>query len=218
MNNEERGTVAEETSRERRNRRMREQILDTARSIVLESSVDGLSLREVARRLDYSPGALYTYFPDKDALLDALTTGVFEALGSYLERVPEDLPAAERLNQLGRAYLDFATENPEQYLLVFTRITAPATMRFEERAATPYPWSIVVEACQAGVEAGELATAKGYGGREIFFHFFALHHGLAMLRLTRMRALPQEVFGLISVAVRNAYVRSLASGVEKERS
>jgi AcrR family transcriptional regulator len=210
--------MSEESTRERRSRRTREQILATARELVLESGVDGLSLREVARRLDYSPGALYTYFPDTDALLDALTAGVFEELGRYFERVPGELPAAERLDRLGRAYLDFATENPEQYLLVFTRIAAPATTRFDEREATPYPWSIVVEACQAGVESGELATAEGYGGREIFFHFFALHHGLAMLRLTRMRALPEEVFGPIGVAVRDAYVRSLTSGDQKERS
>lgn len=52
-------------------------------------------------------------------------------------------------------------------------------MRFDERAATPYPWSLVVEACQAGVVSGELATVEGYGGREIFFHFFAT----ALLRL-----------------------------------
>ena len=210
--------MAEESTRERRNRRMREQILETARALVLEAGVDGLSLREVARRLDYSPGALYTYFPDKDALLDALTAGVFEGLGTSFERVPADLPAAERLDGLGRAYLEFAVENPEQYLLVFTRIAAPTTTRFDEREAAPYPWSIVVEACAAGVESGELATAEGYGGREIFFHFFALHHGLAMLRLTRMRALPEEVFGPIGVAVRDAYVRSLTSGVEKEQS
>jgi AcrR family transcriptional regulator len=210
--------MTDESTRERRSRRTREQILETARALVLETGVDGLSLREVARRLDYSPGALYTYFADKDALLDAMTAGVFEGLGRYFERVPEGLPAPRRLDGLGVAYLDFATENPEQYLLVFTRIAAPATMRFDEREATPYPWSIVVEACQAGVEADELATTEGYGGREIFFHFFALHHGLAMLRLTRMRALPDEVFGPIGVAVRDAYVRSLTSGGQKERS
>ncbi len=210
--------MADESTRERRSRRMREQILATARELVLESGVDGLSLREVARRLDYSAGALYTYFPDKDALLDALTAGVFEELGRYFERVPEDLPAAERLDGLGRAYLDFAGENPEQYLLVFTRIAAPATQRLDEIGQAPYPWSIVVEACRAGVESGQLATADGYGGREIFFHFFALHHGLAMLRLTRMRALPEEVFGPIGVAVRDAYLRSLTSGDKKERS
>ena len=153
--------MAEESTRERRGRRMREQILATAREIVLESGVDGLTLREVARRLDYSPGALYTYFPDKDALLDALTAGVFEELGRYFERVPRGSPRRRAAGGLGRAYLDFATENPEQYLLVFTRIAAPATTRFDEREATPYPWSIVVEACQAGVEAGRAGHRRG---------------------------------------------------------
>jgi AcrR family transcriptional regulator len=212
------GDMEEESTRERRGRRLREQILETAREIVLESGVDGLSLREVARRLDYSAGALYTYFADKDALLDALTAGVFEELGRYFERVPADLPPAERLARLGRAYLDFAGENPEQYLLVFTRIAAPVTTRFDELEAAPYPWSIVVQTCHAGVVAGDLATAEGYGGREIFFHFFALHHGLAMLRLTRMRALPPQVFGPISDAVRDAFARGLVSGDPKERS
>lgn len=210
--------MAEESTRERRSRRMREQILGTARELVLESGVEGLSLREVARRLDYSPGALYTYFPDKDALLDALTGGVFESLGRYFERVPRDLPVPQRLAELGRAYLDFAAENPEQYLLVFTRIAAPASMRFDEREAAPYPWSLVVDTCHAGVESGELATSEGYLGREIFFHFFALHHGLAMLRLTRMRSLPPEVFDPISDSVRDAFARSLVSRDPKERS
>ena len=210
--------MSEESTRERRSRRTREQILQTARGIVLELGVDGLSLREVARRLDYSPGALYTYFADKDALVDAMTAGVFQELGGYFERVPEELPAAERLAALGRAYLDFAAENPEQYLLVFTRIAAPATQRFDEIGQAPYPGSVVVETCEAGVTSGELATAEGYLGREIFFHFFALHHGLAMLRLTRMRALPEEVFGPIATAVRGAYLRSLTSGDTEEES
>ncbi len=207
-----------ESTRERRNRRTREQILATAREIVLESGVDGLSLREVARRLDYSPGALYTYFADKDALVDALTAGVFGELGRYFERVPQDLPVPERLAALGRAYLDFASESPEQYLLVFTRFAAPATQRFDELGQAPYPWSIVVETCHAGVVSGELATTEGYLGREIFFHFFALHHGLAMLRRPRMRALTEEVIGPISDAVRDAFARSVVSGDPKERS
>lgn len=210
--------MSESSTRERRNRRMRQRILETARGIVLESGVDGLSLREVARRLDYSPGALYTYFPDKDALIDAMTAGVFEELGGYFERVSDDLPVIERLAALGRAHLDFAARNSEQYLLVFTRIAAPASQRFDELEQAPYPWSIIAETCHAGVVSGELATAEGYLGREIFFHFFALHHGLAMLRLTRMRALPDEVFEPIATAVRDAYLRSLRVGKTQERT
>jgi AcrR family transcriptional regulator len=43
------------TPRQRRAMNTRQSILDAAREIISERGVYGLSLREVARRIDYSP-------------------------------------------------------------------------------------------------------------------------------------------------------------------
>ena len=78
--------------RDRRRLATRAEILAAARELLLEVGPEGLSLRQVARRADFSPAALYTYFPSKDSLVASLFEESFERLYDYLRRVPADLP------------------------------------------------------------------------------------------------------------------------------
>ncbi|HYN17599.1 MAG TPA: TetR/AcrR family transcriptional regulator [Actinomycetes bacterium] len=50
----------------------REPVLEAARRIADEDGVDRLTMRRLAAELGVMPNALYTYFPHKEALLDAL--------------------------------------------------------------------------------------------------------------------------------------------------
>jgi TetR/AcrR family tetracycline transcriptional repressor len=50
----------------------RESVLGAARRIADEEGVDRLTMRRLASELGVMPNALYTYFPHKEALLDAL--------------------------------------------------------------------------------------------------------------------------------------------------
>lgn len=110
-------------SRERRERRFdqtRSEILAAARAVMLEVGAARLSLREVARRAQFSPAALYTYFSGRDEIIDALTTESFRLLSTYLDAVPNGLPPDERLVQLGMAYMSFAEENPADLLCILS--------------------------------------------------------------------------------------------------
>jgi AcrR family transcriptional regulator len=200
-----------ETTRGRRQRRQREDVLAVAADLLLQRGVDRFSLRELARRTDYTPGALYNFFPGKQALLDELTERVFERFDAYLGAVSSDLPVAERLAQLSDAYMRFAEEHGEEYQLVFTRIPAPGSTSFDDADAVPRPWSHLVDACRDGAIGGDLKARSHEAARVVFFQFFALHHGLAMLRLTRMKALPPQVFEPLAEAVRADFVRGLLS-------
>jgi AcrR family transcriptional regulator len=66
----------------------------------------------VARRADFSPAALYTYFASKDSLIASLFAESFERLDVCLRRVPGDLSPDRRLVELGLAYMEFATDSP----------------------------------------------------------------------------------------------------------
>src|SRR3954454_22798393 len=58
--------------RQRRRQESIEEVLDHAVEIMAEQGVAGLSIGEIARRMDIRPPSLYVYFPSKNALYDAL--------------------------------------------------------------------------------------------------------------------------------------------------
>ena len=103
---------------ERRHAETRDDILVAAREVLLERGAADLSLREIARRAGYSPGALYKYFEDKGDLIRVLADAAMSALVGAFETVPEGLPPDERAVEIGMAYLDFARSHPEDVELI----------------------------------------------------------------------------------------------------
>lgn len=103
---------------ERRRAETRDDILAAAREVLLERGAADLSLREIARRAGYSPGALYKYFDDKGDLIRALADGAMSALVAAFATVPDELPPDERAVEMGMAYLAFARTHPEDVELI----------------------------------------------------------------------------------------------------
>lgn len=103
---------------EERRGETRDDILAAAREVLLERGATDLSLREIARRAGYSPGALYKYFKDKGDLVGVLADGAMSALAGAFETVPEGLSPDERAVEIGMAYLDFARSHPEDVELI----------------------------------------------------------------------------------------------------
>jgi AcrR family transcriptional regulator len=104
--------------RERRHLDTRDEILAAAREVLLERGAADLSLREIARRASFSPGALYKYFDSKDDLVSALADRAMAAMLERFAKVPPELPPDERVVAMGLAYLDFARENPEDISII----------------------------------------------------------------------------------------------------
>lgn len=67
----------------------RERVLDGALLLIEEKGLSGMSLHQLAKHLGYTVGALYRYFPSKDALLAELQSRSLRTLGLAMERVLE---------------------------------------------------------------------------------------------------------------------------------
>jgi AcrR family transcriptional regulator len=63
-----------------RSRATVERILAAARSVLVERGYDGASTNQIAAAAAVSPGTLYQYFPDKEAILDRVVERVVEEL------------------------------------------------------------------------------------------------------------------------------------------
>ena len=175
--------MIEPTPRERRHQKTKQAILQAAQDIIAEKGVNGLSLREIAQRIDYSPAGLYEYFNNKDDIIMAVCVEEFAQFSAYLDRVPPNLSPAERIIQLGQAYLDFSRNNPERFLFIFT------TVPFDKGSITNLtaentPYNILREAVQAYVEAEKIVLPAEYTIDDVTYIFWAKVHGMAMLQQT----------------------------------
>ncbi len=100
---------------------LRRALLHAGLALVAERGVDGLTLREVARRAGVSRAAPYHHFADKSALVAALAERGFEELEAALRAVAEGEPGTplDRLRRLGVGYVRYAVEHPATFRLLF---------------------------------------------------------------------------------------------------
>lgn len=172
--------------RERRHQKTKATILQAARELISERGLEGLSLRELARRTDYSPSGLYEYFESKEAIINEISTEGFARLAEYLKRAPVSLSPSARLVEMGLAYLDFARDHPEHFMLIFTNFTFKGTSS-DDPIESDSPYHILLQAVQVAIDAEEFKPQEGYSLEEIAYSLWSLVHGMAMLRQTYLR-------------------------------
>ena len=178
--------MTKRTAREKRHERTRDEILNAALALILEDGIDKLSMRELARRVDYSPAGLYEYFGSKDELISAVCLEGDSRLASYLKAVSADLPLRDYLVEIGLAYVRFARQNPAHFTMLFTR-RVPDIVRLPEDHDLTHPedsFSILLHAVKRGIAEGLLATTEWYGPIEISYSLWAMVHGMATLQVT----------------------------------
>jgi AcrR family transcriptional regulator len=171
------------TPRERRHQKTKQAILQAAQDIITEKGIDGLSLREIANRIDYSPAGLYEYFGSKDDIIAAVCLEEFQRFSGYLNRVPTNLSPVKRIIQLGQAYLDFAKENPQHFMLVFTMIP-PAKVSSRVFLAEGTPFAILRQSVETYIEAENIPLPDEYAVDDVAYILWAKIHGMAMLQQT----------------------------------
>lgn len=99
-------------------------LLATARHILSEDGVDGLSMRKLADRVGVSRTAPYHHFKDKNALLCQIAIEGFEhqkQLMSQIETEQSTLSDRDLFEHYMLSYIRFAEQNPETYDLMYGR-------------------------------------------------------------------------------------------------
>ena len=99
---------------------LRDLILEAAYAIIETHGLSGLSAREIARRIGYSPGTIYNMFDNLDDVVLRIEARVLDALDERLGDVlAEPLPDREKVQRLAQAYLGFTHEKPRLWNLLF---------------------------------------------------------------------------------------------------
>jgi len=105
--------------REREKSETRDKILDAARELFVTEGYEGVSMRRVAEKIEYSPTAIYVHFADKEELFRELCHQDYARLAEVFQSSVMSTDPIERLKQIGMVYVDFGIRNPNHYKFMF---------------------------------------------------------------------------------------------------
>src|SRR5215468_2801678 len=105
--------------REREKSATRDKILDAARELFVTEGYEGVSMRRVADRIEYSPTAIYVHFADKQELFRELCHQDYARLAEVLKNSVATPGPIDRLRQIGASYIEFGRRYPNHYKFMF---------------------------------------------------------------------------------------------------
>jgi AcrR family transcriptional regulator len=141
---------------ERDREAVRRAILDAARDLFTTEGYRTVSIRKIAERIEYSPAAIYGYFPSKDDIFFALAEEGFRLLGDPAEcREAHALGPLERIRAIFWRLYRFSREHPQYFELMFLDRSVPRINREYERFAFVRETKRhLIAEIERGVEAG----------------------------------------------------------------
>jgi len=175
-------STAPVTRRQRHRDATVEEIKTVARDLMVREGSSSLNLRAVAREMGMTASAIYRYFPGRDAILTALITDAYDAVGEAVEKAmagaPRDRTATAILAGV-HAFRRWALDHPQEYGLIY---------------GTPVP----------GYDAPELATLEP-AMRTSFALLGELLRGTAegMITPPRDDLLPEPVHATMAALLQN---------------
>lgn len=162
---------------------LRQTLITAALHLLTEEQNWSFSLREVARRAGVSHNAPYNHFRSKQDLLAAVAAAGFDLLRAQMQEAAAHTgtPAAA-LTAIGAAYVEFGTQNPAHYRLMFGAVLAatkdclPAVVGDTGVTAKDVLRGVI----RQGMEQGHFAVAPDTLEMAVL-SAWSLVHGLTML-------------------------------------
>lgn len=163
----------------------RERILNVAIELYLKGGLKDVTMRRIARELKLTPMALYRHFKNRDAVLIALVDKGFSVFAEYQFRALSGKTASERMLLAGQAFLDFTTENPQFFKVLFMApdIFAKVEMPEEISSRARSTYQFLIDRVNEGMREGFL---KAGDAESLAKTIWALSHGLGSLYLSQM--------------------------------
>lgn len=189
---------------------LREALVEAAQALIAEKGPAGFTIAEAARLAGVSPAAPYRHFRDAEALIAEVALRGFNHLTEALTAAwndgrPEPVRAFEAL---GRAYLDFARDQPAYYAAMFEARIDP-----QLHPGLPAASHRAFTTLRAATErlAASLPADRRPPSLMMALHIWALAHGIAALFVRAdpsRRRLPMTPHELLEAGVL-LYLQSL---------
>jgi AcrR family transcriptional regulator len=140
---------------------LRRALVDAATELAGVGGAENVTLREVARRVGVSASAAYRHFPNREGLLAQVASEAREALARRMIAAVaavgagSDGAAVDRFRATGRAYIEFALDEPGLFEVAFR--ACPSELYVPD---DPSPYALLSDALDMLDSAGLLAVPR----------------------------------------------------------
>jgi AcrR family transcriptional regulator len=185
-------------------------ILDAARDLFVAEGYSNVSIRKIAEKIEYSPAAIYSYFPSKDDIFLALAEEGFRLL--FAPGVVKSTANAVDSIREGFWHLyEFSKNHPEYFALMFVDRSVPRISHDWERFGFVREMKkSFADRIQQAIDAGEFPA--GTQPDAVFRILAAAIHGVAVLRICD-RLAPGEDADALARDTLEAALTGLRAGI-----
>src|SRR5258705_13250060 len=156
-------------------------ILDAARELFVAEGYQNVSIRKIAERIEYSPAAIYGYFPNKDDIFLALAEEGFRMLFAPGGEMAVADPIDKIRAGFWRLY-QFSKEYPEYFALMFVdRLVPPISRDWQRFGFVREMKGFMSAHIQSVIDQG--LFPQGTNADAVFRILAAAIHGVAVMRL-----------------------------------
>ena len=155
-------------------------LIEAARDVLVQEGYDGLTIRRVAERAEYSLGTVYSYFADKDDLLYTLVQEDFTRLTERLRAIRDTYQGAAAVREMLLSYVRMGLEQPRSYEVMFMLKPQLASRNASDERGD-HAYTIFRGCITAAMDRGEFRRADPDVLAQMLW---ASVHGLVSLRLT----------------------------------
>ena len=202
--------IRERQTRERDT--VRRKILNAARTLFLNEGYANVSMRKIAEQIEYSPGAIYSYFTSKEDIFFALAEEGLQFVRTHCAAASHASAPLDRVRDVFWRFYTFSKEQPEYFSLIFVDSAVPRISRDWERFSSMRELRADIEHdIQQCIDQGVLPGVESPGA--IFRILWTAAYGAAVFRLSQ-RLAPGEDSDALAHDLLDAALTGLRHGIE----
>ena len=147
----------------RKQEEIRSIILETARDIIAQEGIKGLSIRKITNAIEYSPAIIYHYFKDKNEIVETIVEEGYKRILNSLTTINRNEKEPEKeIKEVFSNYIKAALDNKDEYMAIMLsgdpilkQKTAILEKGISKRSRT---MGILSEAIDRGIIQGRFAV------------------------------------------------------------
>lgn len=169
---------------------LRVALIAAAVEMITQQGLESITMRSLSEWIGVSRTAAYRHFENKEALLTATAIAGFDQFGLALHtaRNNKSLDEIARFKEMGKAYLEFAIQNPAYYQLMFGNTIIQQSDALSASGSSAY--NELLSMIKTLQEKALIAPSEPHVKA---IYIWALMHGLASLTINNKLQQKQDL-------------------------